>query len=54
MKTDKESIIKESIHLFKVHGYYGTGAQLQFLNNARITGSRKGRVFCGFFFSQKA
>lgn len=23
-KTDKESIIKESIHLFKVHGYYNT------------------------------
>lgn len=24
IKTDKESIIKESIHLFKVHGYYNT------------------------------
>jgi len=24
IKTDKESIIKNSIHLFKVHGYYST------------------------------
>ena len=24
IKTDKESIIKKSIHLFKVHGYYST------------------------------
>jgi len=24
IKTDRESIIKESIHLFKVHGYYST------------------------------
>lgn len=24
IKTDKESIIKKSIHLFKVHGYYNT------------------------------
>jgi AcrR family transcriptional regulator len=24
IKTDKESIIRESIHLFKVHGYYNT------------------------------
>lgn len=43
-KTDKESIIKESIHLFKVHGYYNT----TMANIGEACGLIKGSIYHHF------
>ncbi len=43
-KTDKESIIKKSIHLFKVHGYYST----TMANIGNACGLIKGSIYHHF------
>jgi AcrR family transcriptional regulator len=43
-KTDRESIIKESIHLFKVHGYYST----TMANIGEACGLIKGSIYHHF------
>ena len=44
IKTDKESIIKKTIHLFKVHGYYNT----TMADIGRETGLIKGSIYHHF------
>lgn len=44
IKTDKESIIKKSIHLFKVHGYYKTSIA----DLANASGLIKGSIYHHF------
>lgn len=44
IKTDRESIIKESIHLFKVHGYYST----TMANIGEACGLIKGSIYHHF------
>lgn len=44
IKTDKESLIKKSIHLFKVHGYYKTSIS----DLAKACGLMKGSIYHHF------
>jgi len=44
IKTDKETIIKKSIHLFKVHGYYNT----TMANIGEANGLIKGSIYHHF------
>lgn len=49
IKTDKESLIKKSIHLFKVHGYYKTSIS----DLAKACGLMKGSIYHHFKSKQE-